>query len=139
MAHQLCRDRNEDQREHIALVLEMASMFQASVISLAIASFLTIKLGYPSLPSAKRSAPIPRGQLPPLSEIFTKPATAPHPAPESENEWLDPQLLAESTIQATGKFPGSSSDTSMVPGLKEVDNVGGGSRREDNVDEETGA
>ena len=47
--------------------------------------------------------------------------------------------MAESTIQATGKTLGISSDTSMVPRLNEMDDLGSGSRREGDVDEEIGA
>ncbi|CAF9941278.1 MAG: hypothetical protein ALECFALPRED_009051 [Alectoria fallacina] len=77
---------------------------------------------YPSLPSARRPAPTPRGQLPTLPNIFTRPAAAPPPTAKPEQDWLDPQLPSGPAIQSTVKAAASSSDTSKRLGTKEVEN-----------------
>ena len=56
------------------------------------------QLGYPTLLPADRSAPVPHGQLPSLPRIFTRP---PAQTLGPEHEWLDPQLLGQSSMALT--------------------------------------
>lgn len=56
-----------------------------------------------------------------------------------EYEWLDPQLLGQSSAQETAKAVGNRPATSTVLGPGEMDDTIADSRHEDDTEDEIGA
>ena len=94
---------------------------------------------YPSLLSTNRSAPVPHGQLPSLPQIFTRPATAPAQTLGPEYEWLDPQLVGQSSIEATVNAHGDGSTTRTVFRLTDTRDTASHFSHEDDDEEAIGA
>ena len=97
------------------------------------------QLGYPFLLPADRSAPVPLGQLPSLPNIFTRPAGPPAQTLGPEHEWLDPQLLGQSSMEPTANAQSDRLAGSTGPGLTDTRDVTGDSRHEEDAEEEIGA
>ena len=82
---------------------------------------------------------MPADQLPSFPSISTRPAIAPHSTFAPEHECLDPQLLGQSSIQATAGAVGNGPAASAVVGLLQMPDTVGGFKREDDDQEQIGA
>ena len=97
------------------------------------------QLGYPVLLSADRSAPAAQSQLPSLPSTFTMPARPPTQRLGPVREWLDPQLLGQSSMEPTTDAQSDHLATRTVPGLTATRDTANDSGYEDHVEEEIGA
>ena len=67
---------------------------------------------------------MPFGQLPPLPELYARPPATSFPSTSKPHHvWLDPGLLGEPAVRATG-LVGNSSNSSTVLGSTAVANTG---------------